>query len=261
MRRRVEDAPTPQLAIEQVFSPHFPYSISPNPAWMTPPRTRDTRPASIETRSRTRCNVPRAPRQSGRHPLGRRSQRECRVYSTRRRRAPGPPDLGGPTKRRSRIGDLRSIEYRLVAGASRIELGGFLLGSMRVERDYQYAEATLAAIDAGTLSRRRGVGAGGGCGPAPARGARAASGAPCRGCRGESALATRADHDLDLFRYCLHRKGGAAFARCAEPAHSGAPGGPPAGESRGTRGKGFDPDPPRLPASISPFGLPPMLRH
>ncbi len=43
-------------------------------------------------------------------------------------------------------GDLRSIEYRLVAGASRIELGGFLLGSMRVERDYQYGKRHLQPL-------------------------------------------------------------------------------------------------------------------
>ncbi|MEO8089386.1 MAG: hypothetical protein ABI703_03715, partial [Gemmatimonadales bacterium] len=40
----------------------------------------------------------------------------------------------------------RSIEYRLVADASYIELGGFLLGSMRVERDYQYAKRHLQPL-------------------------------------------------------------------------------------------------------------------
>jgi hypothetical protein len=35
-------------------------------------------------------------------------------------------------------GGTRSLEYRLTAGAPRIELGWFLLGSMRVERDFQY---------------------------------------------------------------------------------------------------------------------------
>ena len=37
----------------------------------------------------------------------------------------------------------RSIEYRLVADAAHIELGGFLLGSMRVERDFVYAKRHL----------------------------------------------------------------------------------------------------------------------
>ncbi len=36
-------------------------------------------------------------------------------------------------------GASRSIEYRLIAGAPHIELGWFLLGSMRIERDFQYA--------------------------------------------------------------------------------------------------------------------------
>jgi hypothetical protein len=40
----------------------------------------------------------------------------------------------------------RAIEYRLVADASHIELGGFLLGSMRVERDYQYAKRHLQPL-------------------------------------------------------------------------------------------------------------------
>ncbi len=40
----------------------------------------------------------------------------------------------------------RSIEYRLVADAPHIELGGFLLGSMRVERDYQYAKRHLQPL-------------------------------------------------------------------------------------------------------------------
>jgi hypothetical protein len=41
----------------------------------------------------------------------------------------------------------RSIEYRLVSDASRLELGGFLLGSMRVERDYQYAKRHFQPLD------------------------------------------------------------------------------------------------------------------
>ena len=70
-------------------------------------------------------------------------------------------------------GATRSLEYRLTAGASRIELGWFLLGSMRVERDFQYlgrhllpfgappfrvAEESLLVADVGRLpaeERRR----------------------------------------------------------------------------------------------------------
>ena len=44
----------------------------------------------------------------------------------------------------ARRGRTRTVEYALTADAARIALGGFLLGSMRVERDYQYANRHLA---------------------------------------------------------------------------------------------------------------------
>ena len=44
----------------------------------------------------------------------------------------------------ARIGRTRTVEYRLTADAPHIALGFFLLGSMRVERDFQYAERHLA---------------------------------------------------------------------------------------------------------------------
>jgi hypothetical protein len=40
-------------------------------------------------------------------------------------------------------GSLRTIEYRLTADVSHIEVGGFVLGSMRVERDFVYAKRHL----------------------------------------------------------------------------------------------------------------------
>jgi hypothetical protein len=43
---------------------------------------------------------------------------------------------------------VRSLEFRLTAGTSRIELGWFLLGSMRVERDFVYAKRNLAPFTA-----------------------------------------------------------------------------------------------------------------
>ena len=52
-----------------------------------------------------------------------------------------PADVAGS-------GKARSIEYRLTAAASRIELGWFLLGSMRVERDFQYPGRHLLPFDA-----------------------------------------------------------------------------------------------------------------
>ena len=45
----------------------------------------------------------------------------------------------------------RAVEYQLVADAPRIDLGLFLLGSMRVERDLQYAERHLKAFGSPTF--------------------------------------------------------------------------------------------------------------
>jgi hypothetical protein len=44
----------------------------------------------------------------------------------------------------SRNGRRRTIEYRLAVSAPRVDLGWFVLGSMRVERDFQYAEKQRA---------------------------------------------------------------------------------------------------------------------
>lgn len=48
-------------------------------------------------------------------------------------------DWGGPGAQVGRVGRARLFEDRLVAQSSRLRLGAFLLGSMRVERDFQYA--------------------------------------------------------------------------------------------------------------------------
>ncbi len=40
-------------------------------------------------------------------------------------------------------GGLRTLEYRLAVESPRVRIGWFLLGSMRVERDFQYARAHL----------------------------------------------------------------------------------------------------------------------
>ena len=52
----------------------------------------------------------------------------------------------GPDARVGRAGRARVVEHRLVADDSRIALGWFLLGSMRVERDLQYAKRQLASF-------------------------------------------------------------------------------------------------------------------
>lgn len=45
-------------------------------------------------------------------------------------------------------GPTRSVEYTLIAGAGPIEIGRFLLGSMRLERDFQYQRGHLQPFDA-----------------------------------------------------------------------------------------------------------------
>ncbi len=53
---------------------------------------------------------------------------------------------GAPAAQVAESTTSRGIEYHLTAGASRVELGGFLLGSMRLERDYQYAKRHLQPL-------------------------------------------------------------------------------------------------------------------
>jgi len=48
----------------------------------------------------------------------------------------------------SRVGRVRTLEYALTAAGSQIDLGWFLLGSMRVERDFQYANRHKAPFAA-----------------------------------------------------------------------------------------------------------------
>jgi hypothetical protein len=52
----------------------------------------------------------------------------------------------GPDARVGRAGRARVVEHRLVADDPSIALGWFLLGSMRVERDLQYAKRQLASF-------------------------------------------------------------------------------------------------------------------
>ena len=60
---------------------------------------------------------------------------------------PAPLRWGGPDAVVDARGRTRTLEYRLVAGAPAVRLGGFLLGSMRVERDYQAAGRQRAPFD------------------------------------------------------------------------------------------------------------------
>jgi hypothetical protein len=64
---------------------------------------------------------------------------------TARDAAGHPADLewGTPAASVSDSGATRSIEYQLTTAASRIDLGWFVLGSMRVERDFVYSKRGL----------------------------------------------------------------------------------------------------------------------
>ena len=71
------------------------------------------------------------------------ANRERRFHGPRCRWAAHPGDVGRRRCRGSDSGAARSIEYPLRTDVSRIELGWFLLGSMRVERDFVYARRHL----------------------------------------------------------------------------------------------------------------------
>jgi len=61
---------------------------------------------------------------------------------------PVPLHWAGSGATIARSGRTRTVEYDLAADAPRIALGWFLLGSMRVERDFQYASRHLAPFAA-----------------------------------------------------------------------------------------------------------------
>lgn len=61
---------------------------------------------------------------------------------------PSALDWGSPTATVSDSAGMRTIQHRLVAPARHIHLGWFLLGSMRVERDFQYANRHKAPFRA-----------------------------------------------------------------------------------------------------------------
>ena len=152
-------------------------------------------------------DLPRASGRPGGPAVGRCGERERRVHRARCRRAARPARPGRPRRRRSPTRARRGrIEYRLTAESPGIELGWFLLGTMRVERDFQYASAICSHSPPHRSGWRRNR-----CwwrrGPATGRGARAASGAPRRDsvemlrsparadvdvCRSDSALDVRA---------------------------------------------------------------------
>jgi hypothetical protein len=56
---------------------------------------------------------------------------------------PAPLRWGTESAEVSSSGALRTIEYRLATEVSHLDIGGFVLGSMRIERDYAYAKRHL----------------------------------------------------------------------------------------------------------------------
>ncbi|HJR66417.1 MAG TPA: hypothetical protein VJ802_08285 [Gemmatimonadaceae bacterium] len=66
---------------------------------------------------------------------------------------PTAPAWGAVEAIRSATGDARSLEFRLRSDLRRIDLGWFLLGSMRVERDLQYQQRHLRPFDAPPFPR------------------------------------------------------------------------------------------------------------
>jgi hypothetical protein len=61
---------------------------------------------------------------------------------------PAPLRWNGPDATVAQRGRTRTLAYALVADAPEIRLGQFLLGSMRVERDFQYEKRHQGALDA-----------------------------------------------------------------------------------------------------------------
>lgn len=66
---------------------------------------------------------------------------------------PTAPAWGSPDAIRSATGDARSLELRLRSDLRRVDLGWFLLGTMRVERDLQYQGRHLRPFDAPPFPR------------------------------------------------------------------------------------------------------------
>ena len=119
----------------------------PSGASTTAPRTRATRRASFATRPATRCRststrAPIASCTSGPTRRTRASASRRAAPAVARRRCSGPATARWCRAR----GRTRTLEHALVANEPRIDIGWFLLGSMRVERDLQYADRQKSAF-------------------------------------------------------------------------------------------------------------------
>ena len=103
-------------------------------------------------------DLPRAPRCTSGQPVRRRGEREHRVHRSRR---PGPTRVAWRGREEAAqvadSGGMRSLQYTLAAGSPRVELGWFVLGSMRVERDFQYWRRHLEPFTAAAVPGRRRV--------------------------------------------------------------------------------------------------------
>ncbi|MGH7475839.1 MAG: hypothetical protein ACRELD_06100 [Longimicrobiales bacterium] len=67
--------------------------------------------------------------------------------------SPAPLDWGSAELAVWADGGRRYVEYRLSAPPAPLEIGAFLLGSMRLERDFQYQEGHLAPFGTGAVAR------------------------------------------------------------------------------------------------------------
>ena len=132
---------TLQVPAARAPSPYSPCSPFPSPAWTIRPRTRATRPASTGTPKTTRSRSISTRGAGGSWRLGRCGQRERRLHRARCERAAGSARLGRP--RGGGVGLGSDPDDRIPSrgrDAARIQIGWFVLGSMRVERDFQYAK-------------------------------------------------------------------------------------------------------------------------
>ena len=191
----------------------------PRAASTTPRRITATRRGSTAMRWKHAADLPRRPERSRRTPVGGRGGRKRRRNRSRCRGPTRVDQMGQHHPTVSMNGRARVFEYDLIADAARVDLGLFLLGSMRVERDFQYADRHRQPLALGAVRAA-------GDGPL----ARSARASRSEGTAGASRYAQCVDHrgaSLASSPGRLRPPGGigvdstsrTAVARCARYAH------------------------------------------
>ena len=141
-----------------------PSSPFPSPGSTIRRRTRGTRRGSTATRDGTPCRSTWSRRAAGSVHVWADAANESAGFTVARCRSGQPvrTDLGSGPGRRRRLAAL--AEHR-VSGSPppprQIELGWFVLGSMRIERDFSVRRTPSAAVRLAALPGRGGVAAGG----------------------------------------------------------------------------------------------------